>query len=1216
MRVLICIFLTISYGLFSSFVQAQTAREVAVEIKASWVAGLGIKLDWRYDASTTSYDVYKRSGNSWVKKKNTSGLTWTDSFAVEGARYEYRVARNSSAYSFTGNGYISAGFKIPATENLGKVLLVLDSNYSLPLASTISQYKQQLTNEGWTLIQKGFLRTASVSDIKSWIKSQWDGDSNNIKAVILLGKIPIPYSGNFRPDGHSEHTGAWPADMYYGTFWSSWTDITVNNTSATRSENRNVPGDGKFDRSYINPSSTAAADIRYVQLPIGRIDLSNMPHFGRDTALVQRYLIKNINFRTGVFKAPNRSVIDDNFGFFAPGGGEAFASGGFRNFATMAYDSITESDYVTQLKTKPYLMSYGCGSGSYDAASGIGDYKIFKTDSLLNPFTLLFGSYFGDWDNENAFLRSPLAGRGWGLASVWSGRPYWMFHHCSLGEPLHKAVLTSYNSYNIYNVGLHSSGVHTSLQGDPTLQLFPIAPIAGLAVDSTNKRRVKLQWNSYSDAADSIIVEQFESGVWKRVSVVVGAANFAEFETNKGWWEFSVRPKKLIQTSSGTFWQLGARSRIFASSIPYMKYYIKSGSTSDLKSLSSWSSTSNGTGGSPSDFGSDKEFVLSNTGGSVNFTLNGNVEIGGKLTIPTSANLLIGTGVELKITGEIENNGSITSASGSSFILRSSLPQELGGNSEFQSAIIDCTLGVRLTGPMRIWGSITVSAGELQSNGYLIFRSSSSGTGIVNALGSTGSISGNVVTEQYIPARRAFRLLSPTVTTVDGIYFHWQEGGSSVAGYGTHITGSVSGSNGFDATSSGNPSLFTYSNAAGIWSSASNTNVQNLVAGTPYRLLVRGDRTINLSQSNPTATATVLRAKGTLKTGSVSVTGLSTTANGFSFIGNPYQSPVDMSTILASASNINSTYYYVWDPNIGVRGSYVAVNVLTNSNSLGSNANKLLQPGQACFVQTVNSGSASVTFTESSKSSGITNVWKSELPFDDFTIKLFRSVLGQGQGVLQDAATLYIDSLELKEKHSWNAGKLVNQDENLGLKHAGNKFAVLVAGRGLDTIPVYISQLRSAENVFRLELNSARFGYALSLLDTYKDTVILLDSGMAEYPWVARDGELDSQRFYIVVDRKQSLRIQEKNEHLGTDSKTNLLLFPNPIDRGAWMQIDLSMKSVNQVRWWGMNSELIMEETLGSDTMSFRVKNNLPAGLYWVQLIGPVTNTWQKVLVK
>jgi hypothetical protein len=103
---------------------------------------------------------------------------------------------------------------------LGKVLLVLDSNYSLPLVSTISQYKQQLTNEGWTVIQKGFLRTASVSDIKSWIKSLWDGDSNNIKALILLGKIPVPYSGNFRPDDHSVHTGAWPADMYYGTFWS------------------------------------------------------------------------------------------------------------------------------------------------------------------------------------------------------------------------------------------------------------------------------------------------------------------------------------------------------------------------------------------------------------------------------------------------------------------------------------------------------------------------------------------------------------------------------------------------------------------------------------------------------------------------------------------------------------------------------------------------------------------------------------------------------------------------------------------------------------------------------------------------------------------------------------------------------------------------------------------------------------------------------------
>ncbi len=1207
--------LTLVFALFPFLLQAQTAREVAVEIKASWVSGLGITLNWRYDASTTSYDVYKRSGNSWVKKKNTSGLTWTDSFAVEGVRYEYRVARNSSSYSFTWNGYISAGFKIPATENLGKVLLVLDSNYSVPLSYTISQYKQQLTNEGWTVIQKSFLRTAAVTDIKSWIKSQWDTDSNNLTAVILLGKIPIPYSGNFRPDGHTDHTGAWPADMYYGTFWSSWTDVSVNNTTATRSENRNVPGDGKFDRSYINPSGTATADIRYVQLPIGRIDLSNMPYFGRDTALVQRYLLKNINFRTGIFKAPNRSVIDDNFGFFAPGG-EAFASGGFRNFATMAYDSITEADYVTQLKAKPYLLSYGCGPGTYDAASGVGDYKIFKTDSLLNPFTLLFGSYFGDWDNENAFLRAPLAGRGWGLASVWSGRPYWMFHHCSLGEPLHKAVLTSYNSYNIYNVGLHSSGVHTSLQGDPTLQLFPIPTITGLAVDSTNKRRVKLLWNSYSDAADSVIVEQFESGIWKRVASVLGSVNVAEFETNRGWWEFSVRPKKLIQTSSGTFWQLGARARIFASSIPYIKYYIKSGSTSDLKSLSSWSSNSNGTGGSPSDFGSDKEFILSNTSGSVNFTLNGNFEIGGKLTLPSSANLLIGSGVELKISGEIENNGLITSASGSTFILRSSLPQVLGGSCEFQSATIDCSLGVQLTGPMRIIGSITVSSGEFQSNGYLTFKSSAAGTGIFNALGNTATISGNVVTEQYIPARRAFRLLSPTVTTSDGIYFHWQEGGSSAAGYGTHITGSVSGSNGFDATSSGNPSLFIHSNSTGEWSSASNTNVQNLIAGTPYRLLVRGDRTVNLSQSNPTATATVLRATGLLKTGTVSVSGLSSMASGFSFIGNPYQSPVDMSTVLASASNINSTYYYVWDPNIGVRGSYVAVNVLTNSNNLGSAANKLLQPGQACFVQTTNSGSASLTFTESSKSTGITSVWKSELPYDEVIIKLYRSSVGQAQGILQDAATLYFDSLEFKEKHAWNAGKLINQDENLGLKYSGMSYTVFVAGTGLDTVPLYISQLRSAENVFHVEWSKNKFGYDLKLLDTYIDTTILLDTGKKEYAWVARDGELDSQRFYIVIDRKQNLGIRKGNWQVGMDSTLNTLIYPNPIERGAWMHIDNSLKSANQVRWWGINGELVHEVFLRSDSLSFRVKNDLPTGLYWVQLIGPITDTWQKVLVK
>ena len=1184
---------------FPQLVSAQTAREVAVEIKASWISGLGIKLDWRNAANTTSYDVYKRSGNSWVWKKNTTGLTWTDSFATEGTRYEYRVARNSSAYSFTGNGYISAGFKIPAAENLGTVLLVVDSNYSLPLGSLIAEYKNQLTKEGWNVSAKSFLRTSSVSDIKNWIKGQWDIDSIQTKAVILLGKIPVPYSGNFRPDGHTDHTGAWPADMYFGTFWSSWTDVSVNNSSATRTENRNIPGDGKFDRSYINPSGTSAADIRYVQLPVGRIDLSNMPYFGRDTALVQRYLQKNLKFRNRTFSVKNQFLIDDNFGFFAPGG-EAFASGGFRNFATMGYDSIEEADYVTKMKSRSYLFSYGCGAGTYDAASGIGDYKIFNTDSLLNPFTMLFGSYFGDWDNENAFLRAPLAGKGWGLVSVWSGRPYWMFHHCSLGEPLYKAGLSSYNSYNIYNVGLHSSGVHTSMQGDPTLSLYPLASVTGLAVDSTNKRRVKLQWSVNDINADSIIVEQYNNGIWKRKAVLAGNAVSVEFETDRGWLQFSVRPKKLIQTSSGTFWQLGARSTLFATSLPYIKYYVKSGSTSDLKSLSSWSSTANGTGASPADFGSDKEFVLSNSVGSVNFQWNSTSEIQGKITVPVGATLQLNSGVNLKITGELENDGIWLGASGSTLEIVSILPQTLGGSMELSDLKLNCTKSIQCSGILGIQGALTLTAGQLYTQGNLFFRSNSTSTGILLAVGSGASIIGTATTEQYIPAKRAFRLLSPTITTSTGIFYHWQESKRAISGLGTHITGSIQGDSGFDASGTGNPSLFTYSNSNGNWGAVVSTLSQNLVAGTPYRLLVRGDRTIPLNQSAPTATATVLRATGQLYVGSKTESGLSSSANAFNLIGNPYQAPVDMASVLSNATNVKSTYYHIWDPTVGARGAYVAVNVITNSNSLGSSATKLLQPGQACFVQTSSNGAASLTFTESSKSAGWSQVWRQELPFDVLTLQLYRGGDSATAGLLQDAVTVYLDTLEMNTNHRWNAGKLINQDENMGLELLDKIYSSVVVGIGLDTIPISLSQLIETSNRFTCKLVSKNQLTSLILWDIYRNIQVELDTGKSiNYAWSAIGNGQDSNRFYLLVRRSSLASTATRTEELST-----IRLIPNPVSVRTALFSEKVLPINTSITWTAMDGKLVAFEKLTTETQQLQVPLGISPGMYTVKLQG------------
>lgn len=393
--------------LIPTLAQGQSARDVAVELYTSWQDGKGLNLHWKNDPNAKRYYIYKKSTNGgwdFLDSLSPNVLSYLDTTMLKGMTREYRVSKAHTKYTtFQGNGYVLAGYNV-AYRPLGKVLVVIDSSYTRVLSSEIYEYLDQLIREGWTPIRKAFLRTDSVTKIKTWCEQQYRNDTAGVKAILLLGRVPVPYSGNFRPDAHPEHTGAWPADLYYGSFSVKWTDATVNNTSAARSNNHNTPGDGKFDLSRYNTATTSPSAAQKIELPVGRVDLYNMDRFStNDTVLIKRYLSKNLAFRRGQLKPVNRGLIDDNFGYF---NSEAFASGGFRNFSVFTGDSLFERDYLTEMRKNSYLWSYGCGSGNYNGASGVASSSDFANDSLLNPFTLIFGSYFGDWDNSDNFLRA------------------------------------------------------------------------------------------------------------------------------------------------------------------------------------------------------------------------------------------------------------------------------------------------------------------------------------------------------------------------------------------------------------------------------------------------------------------------------------------------------------------------------------------------------------------------------------------------------------------------------------------------------------------------------------------------------------------------------------------------------------------------------------------------------------------------------------------
>jgi hypothetical protein len=231
--------------LFASYAVTLSAstRERTVEntwdysVQVSAVVELSpakVTLSWPQDTNSipTSYTIYRRAPGTpkWGSGTTLSGHTtsYTDTHVTAGRAYEYRIVKVAPAY--TGYGYITAGVRAPLIEQRGKIALIVDDRFTLPLAAELARLERDMVGDGWTVVRRPVSHRDSVPAVKAVIKSIYDADPKNVKAVFLFGHIPVPYSGQLNPDGHPDHVGAWPADAYYGDMDGNWTDRTVNYT--------------------------------------------------------------------------------------------------------------------------------------------------------------------------------------------------------------------------------------------------------------------------------------------------------------------------------------------------------------------------------------------------------------------------------------------------------------------------------------------------------------------------------------------------------------------------------------------------------------------------------------------------------------------------------------------------------------------------------------------------------------------------------------------------------------------------------------------------------------------------------------------------------------------------------------------------------------------------------------------------------------------------
>ncbi len=547
-------------------VNAQTVSErAAVRLTATVQPGTpSITLSWVPISSTTSFTIYRKlkTATSWgsaVANPSSSSTAWTDNSVAVGVSYEYRVVRVSGGV--TGNGYINTGINVDPIDQRGTMVLVVDNTLAGPLATEINQLILDLRGDGWKVLRSDVSRTASVTSVKAIIQGHYNSDPTNVKALYLLGHVPVPYSGNVYPDGHDDARGARPTDGYYADMDGTWTDNSVNVTVSSHQRTWNTPGDGKFDQSDF-PSS--------LELQVGRVDMYDMPAFGTtEVQLMRNYLNKAHGYKTKSWEANPRGIVIDNLQWL----GNPVAASGMRMapltgnsdlFVNPAFGSF--GSYVNG---QSFLWTYHCGGGLQAVDNGVVTYngtdggtttqELASSVTMGGVFNMALGSFFLDWDSRNNFLRAIIA-RGDGLTNCWAGIPAWYFHHMGMGENIGYSVRQTMNNTGLYTPlteGWQSTigRTHLGLMGDPSLRMKSVSPPSNLVITNSGGHP-SFTWTASAESVSGYHLYQFGSnGSITRItaSPVVGTSHVDPAIPFVAGQDYMVRAVKLETNVSGSY---------------------------------------------------------------------------------------------------------------------------------------------------------------------------------------------------------------------------------------------------------------------------------------------------------------------------------------------------------------------------------------------------------------------------------------------------------------------------------------------------------------------------------------------------------------------------------------------------------------------------------------------------------------------------------------
>ncbi|MEJ1928710.1 hypothetical protein WDZ92_00355 [Nostoc sp. NIES-2111] len=461
--------------------------------------GPGVRITWPVDTARTSVTILRQNlvtGNNVQRFVgfDTAMSAFVDPEGDRSGKFQYYVTRGGRV-----------GKTIPVLEPAprpteGRVIVVVQDTLMARLRPELAEMVQDMRLDGWVPTLLPASPTETPIQVKARILAEYQKDTLRTCAVFLIGYVPIPYSGNIWPDGHADHRGAWPADMYYADVRGTWTDSIVNVSGAGSviASIRNVPRDGKFD------NSTTPSNGR-LRLGVGRIIFNALPVFSQanpawtDVELTRRYLQKLHRYKTGGYKATPWMLFYDTFYPSNPNITNA-AGDWIDGFSTFGSNGVLFGPFLPQVQgSTRWLSAYMSGPGGWDNCGNVATAaQLAAADSLNVVFTKAYGSYFGDWFLPNNYLRALLASKGGILTASWSGQRSHEYAPMAAGMPLSFVAQRLMGDLGDTNRPAPRS-IHNAMLGDVTLHMRYLRPAVGATATALPGRQVRLNWQRTPD---------------------------------------------------------------------------------------------------------------------------------------------------------------------------------------------------------------------------------------------------------------------------------------------------------------------------------------------------------------------------------------------------------------------------------------------------------------------------------------------------------------------------------------------------------------------------------------------------------------------------------------------------------------------------------------------------------------------------------------------